>query len=217
MQLHAIPAWNRLTEAPCSSCHATPTWQLNKGGLDFLRNGHRLNPIQVASKDLKLENLFSLIFKTRVLADYRDNARTGLSNTPRPTTQFEQHSMSIYSGGGVGDRVSYFAEVYLSENTGATSGSNVVQGDAARTKLAEAFLMYSLPIGGKENFLRFRGGQILSEILHVLGVGARSAEQRSIVLNDALAGNANTFRPFDRQQGLEAEVVTKRVELAAGS
>lgn len=217
VQLHAIPAWSRLTGAPCASCHATPTMQLNKDGLEFLRNGHRLNPLKVDTKDQKLENYFALLFKLRVYADYRDDARTGLSNTQRPTTQFEQHSMSIYSGGALSNRVSYFAEVYLSENTGGTSGSNVVQGDASRKKLAEAFLQYNLPVGGGDaNFLRFRGGQILPEILHTFGVGARSAEQRAVVLNDALVGNDNTYRPFSRQQGLEAMLVTKRIDLAAG-
>lgn len=215
-QLNAVPAWSRLTGAPCSSCHATPTWQLNKDGLEFLRNGHRLDPLKVDSKDQKLENLFSLLFKLRVFADYRDDARTGLSEDQRPVTQFEQHSMSIYTGGALSDRLSYFAEVYLSENTGATSGSNVVQGDAARKKLAEAFLQYNLPVGSDGNFVRFRGGQILPEILHVFGVGARSAEHRTILFNDALAGNDNRFRLFSRQQGLEAGLVTKRIELATG-
>jgi len=215
-QLNAVPAWSRLTGAPCSSCHATPTMQLNKDGLEFLRNGHRLDPLKVDSKDQKLENYFALLFKLRVYADDRDDARTGLSETQRPVSQFEQHSMSIYTGGALSDRLSYFAEVYLSENTGSTSGSNIVQGDAARKKLAEAFLQYNLPVGDDGNFLRFRGGQILPEILHVFGVGARSAEARSIVFNDALAGNDNRFRMFSRQQGLEAGVVTKRVELYTG-
>ncbi len=214
--LNAVPAWSRLTGAPCASCHAAPTWQLNKDGLEFLRNGHRLDPLSVDSKDQKLENYFSLLFKLRVFADARDDARTGLSETQRPISQFEQHSMSIYTGGALSDRLSYFAEVYLSENTGATSGSNIVQGDAARKKLAEAFLQYNLPVGSDGNFVRFRGGQILPEILHVFGVGARSAEARTIVFNDALVGNDNRFRMFSRQQGLEAGLVTKRVELATG-
>ena len=49
-QLHAIPAWSRLTGAPCSSCHATPTWQLNKDGLAFLQNGHRIDPLKHFSR-----------------------------------------------------------------------------------------------------------------------------------------------------------------------
>jgi len=215
-KLQAIPAWSRLTGAPCASCHATPTFQLNKDGLDFLKNGHRLNPLKVVAKDQKLENYFSLIFKARVYNDQRDDSRTGLSNTQRPKTQFEQHSMSIYTGGAVSDRVSYFAELYLSENTGATSGSNVVQSDAARKKLAEAFIQYNFPVGGGGSFISARIGQILPPILHVFGVGARSAEQRAIVLNDALVGNDNTYRPFDRQQGIDATLVTKTVEVSAG-
>lgn len=215
-QVHAIPAWSRLTGAPCATCHATPTWQLNADGLEFLRNGHRLDPLKVDSKDQSLGNYFSLLFKYRAFADYRDDARTGLSNTQRPTSQFELHSMSIYTGGALSDRVSYFAEVYLSENTGATSGSNIVQGDAARKKLAEAFIQYNLPLGKSENFISVRAGQILPEILHVFGVGARSAEQRSIVVNDALVGNDNAYRLFSRQSGLDATVVTDRVQLTAG-
>ena len=213
---HAIPAWSRMTGAPCSTCHATPTMQLTKDGLDFLRNGHRLDPLKVDADDQDLSNYVSFVFKGRYYADYRDAARTGLTNTQRPKTQFEQHSMSIYTGGALSDRISYFAEVYLSENTGATSGSNVVQGDAARKKLAEAFVAYNLPVGDKGSFLKFRAGAILPEILHVFGAGARSAEHRSIVINDGLVGNANGFKLFNRQQGLDAALVTDRVEIAAG-
>ncbi|HQW65936.1 MAG TPA: hypothetical protein PLJ23_02795 [Gemmatimonadales bacterium] len=215
-QLHAIPAWSRLTGAPCSSCHATPTWQLNKDGLAFLQNGHRIDPLKVDTKDQKLENYFSIIFKGRTFVDKRDDARTGLSNTQRPEWQLEQHSMSIYTGGALSNRLSYFAEVYLSENTGATSGGNIVQGDAARKKLAEAFLAYNLPLAGEANIVSFRAGAILPEILHVFGVGARSAEQRSIVLNDALVGNLNTYRPFSRQQGIDATFQSGRIQLATG-
>jgi hypothetical protein len=215
-QLHAIPAWSRLTGAPCSSCHATPTWQLNKDGLAFLQNGHRLDPLKVDTKDQKLENYFSLVFKGRTFVDKRDDARTGLSNTQRPEWQLEQHSMSIYTGGALSNRLSYFAEVYLSENTGATSGGNIVQGDAARKKLAEAFLAYNLPLAGEKNIVSFRAGAILPEILHVFGVGARSAEQRSIVLNDALVGNLNAWRPFSRQQGIDATFQSDRFQVAGG-
>lgn len=215
-QLHAIPAWSRLTGAACSSCHATPTWQLNKDGLEFLKNGHRLNPLKVESKDQKIDNYFSLLFKFRAFSDMRDDSRTGLSNTQRPKTQFEQHSMAIYTGGAISDRLSYFAEIYLSENTGATSGSSISQGDASRKKMAEAFLAYNLPVGGEKNYVTVRAGQILPEILHVFGVGARSAEQRSIVLNDALVGNSNTYRPFNRQQGVDATLNSKQFEVSAG-
>ena len=37
----AIPAWSRQAGASCNACHATPTWQLNTTGLDFLKKGYR--------------------------------------------------------------------------------------------------------------------------------------------------------------------------------
>ncbi len=218
VQARAIPAWSRLTGASCSMCHATPTWQLNKNGLDFLKNGHRMEALKLDAKDQKFENYFSLLFKGRMYNDQWDKARTGNLYKNRAKTQFELHSMAIYTGGALSDRLSYFAEIYLSENSGATSGSNIVQGDASRKKLAEAFLQYNAPIGAsKDAFLKFRAGALVPEIIHVFGVGARSAEQRAIVLNDALAGNSNTYRPFTRQQGIEASVVHNRFDVVLGA
>ena len=213
--LHAIPAWSRQLGVSCAMCHATPTNQLTKDGLDFLKNGHRSEALKFNEKDQKLENYFSLLFKARLTNDQWDGARTGNLYANRARTQYELHSMAIYSGGALSDRLSYFAEIYLSENTGSTSGSNVVQGDASRKKLAEAFLQYNAPIGdGKQAYLKVRAGQIVPEMLHVFGIGARSAEQRAIVLNEALSGNSNTYRPFNRQQGLEASIVHNRFNVA---
>jgi len=213
----AVPAWSRQAAASCTACHATPTMQLNKTGLDFLKNGHRAEALKASMDDMKWDHYFSLVWKGRVFSDQLDDARTGLANTQKPTLEFEQHSFSIYTGGALADRFSYFTELYLSENTGATSGANVVQGDSARKKLAEAFIQYNHPLGEDgESFLAIRAGEILPAILHVFGVGARSAEQRAIVLNEALAGNSNTYRPFSRQQGLDATIVNKHFELAAG-
>lgn len=213
----AIPAWSRQAGADCRSCHATPTLQLTKTGLDFLKNGHRADALKVEAGDMKWDNYFSFVWKGRAFYDDLDSARTGLGNTQKPKTNFEQHSFSLYTGGALAERFSYFTELYLSENTGATSGGNVVQGDASRKKLAEAFLQYNHPLDASgESFLAVRAGEILPGILHVFGVGARSGEQRAIVLNEALAGNSNTYRPFSRQQGMDATFVTKKFELAAG-
>ena len=203
VQLLAIPAWSRMTGTSCNACHATPTWQLTTTGLEFLKNGHRMDATKVDPKDQKWDNYLSLVWKGRAYGDSLDSQRTGLATTQKPATNFEQHSFSIYTGGALSERFSYFTELYLSENTGSTSGANVVQGDAARKKLAEAFLQYNQPIS-KDLFLAVRAGEILPGILHVFGVGARSAEQRAIVLNDPLAGSTNTYRPFSRQQGIDA-------------
>jgi hypothetical protein len=213
--LFAIPAWSRGEATSCSSCHATPTWQLTSVGLDFLRNGHRADAFKYTSKNQTWDNYFSLIWKGRFFNDQLDGARTGNANTQKPSTNFEQHSFSIYTGGALHERFSYFTELYLSENTGSTSGANVVQGDASRKKLAEAFIQYNHPLGD-DLFLAVRAGEILPSILHVFGVGARSAEQRAIVLNEALAGNSNTYRPFSRQQGMDVQLNGKHFEVAAG-
>jgi len=215
VQLLAVPAFSRMTGASCNACHATPTWQLTTMGLEFLKNGHRMEALKVDPKDQKLDNYLSFIWKGRAYGDTLDSQRTGLANTQKPATNFEQHSFSLYTGGPLSDRFSYFTELYLNENTGSTSGANVVQGDAARKKLAEAFLQYNQPLG-KDMFLAVRAGEILPGILHVFGVGARSAEQRAIVLNDPLAGSTNTYRPFSRQQGLDATLVGKDFEAAVG-
>lgn len=211
VQLLAVPAWSRLTGANCSACHATPTWQLTPMGLDFLKNGHRQDATKVEPKDQKLDNYISLVWKGRAYGDTLDSQKTGLSNTQKPATNFEQHSFSLYTGGALADRFSYFTELYLNENTGSTSGANVVQGDAARKKLAEAFIQYNQPIN-KDLFLAVRAGEILPGILHVFGVGARSAEQRATVLNDQLAGSTNTFRPFSRQQGVDFTLASRHSE-----
>lgn len=214
-QLLAIPAWSRSEATACSSCHATPTYQLTNVGLDFLKNGHRNDPFKFNAKGQTWENYFSLIWKGRAFNDRLDDAKTGNANVQRPSTNLEQHSFALYTGGALYDRFSYFTEIYLSENTGSTSGGNIAQGDASRKKLAEAFLQYNHPLQDGM-FLAARAGEILPGILHVFGVGARSAEQRPIVLNDALAGNLNTYRPFSRQQGVDLTLIGKHFEVAAG-
>lgn len=213
----AVPAWSRGEGTACSTCHATPTWQLTSVGLDFLKNGHRSEPTKYNKANQKLDNYISLLWKYRFYNDRLDSDRAGNSNTQRPKTNFEQHSFALYTGGPLSERFSYFTEIYLSENTGATSGPNVTQGDASRKKLAEAFIQYNHPLQLAGNsFLAVRAGEIVPEIVHVFGVGARSAEQRSIPLNDALAGNTNTYRPFSRQQGLDATVHAGHYEATVG-
>jgi hypothetical protein len=212
---HAIPAWSRSEATACSTCHATPTWQLTSVGLDFLRNGHRNDPFKHNNKAMVWDNYFSLLWKGRIYNDRLDSARTGNANTQRPSTNFEQHSFALYTGGSLAERFSYFTEIYLSENTGSTSGANISQGDGARKKLAEAFLQYNHPLQDGM-FLSVRGGEILPAIVHMFGVGARSIEQRAIVMQEALAGSSNTYRPFSRQQGVDVTLNGKHFEATAG-
>lgn len=215
--LQAIPAWSRQNDTSCSSCHATPTWQLNKAGLTFLANGHRNEAFTVDKSEQTINNYLSFIWKFRAWNDQPDEARTALSVTQKPKTNFEQHSFAIYTGGPISERLSYFTEIYLSENTGSTSGSNIVQGDASRKKLAEAFLQYNHPLDeAGDTFLAARVGEILPELLHVFGIGARSAEQRTTMFNDSLAGNSNAYKPFSRQQGGDVTLVNEKYKVAVG-
>jgi hypothetical protein len=212
----AIPAWSRQMGASCNSCHATPTYQLNTTGLDFLKNGHRAEPFKMP-EEVDWKHYLSLVWKGRAWYEDLDAARTGNANTQKPKTNLEQHSFALYSGGPISDRFSYFTEIYLSENTGATSGANIVQGEAARKKLAEAFLQYNHPLtADEETFLAVRAGEILPAIIHVFGVGARSAEQRTVLFNEPLAGSPNTYRPFSRQQGLDATLTGAHYEVTVG-
>lgn len=205
----AIPAWSRQAGASCNACHATPTWQLNSTGIQFLTAGHRAEPFKMP-EEVDWKHYLSLIWKARAWYEDLDSARTGNANLQKPRTNLEQHSFALYSGGPISDRFSYFTEIYLSENTGATSGSNIVQGEGARKKLAEAFLQYNHPLtADQETYLAVRAGEILPAIIHVFGVGARSAEQRTVPFNEALAGSSNTYRPFSRQQGIDASIVGK--------
>lgn len=213
----AVPAWSRSEGTSCSTCHATPTWQLTNVGLDFIKNGHRTEATSYNKSGQKLDNYISFLWKYRAFNDRPDDARTGNAAAQKPRTNFEQHSFALYTGGPLSERFSYFTEIYLSENTGATSGTAVTQGDASRKKLAEAFLQYNHPLalaGG--SFLAVRVGEIVPAIVHVFGVGARSAEQRSIPLNDSLAGNTNSYRPFSRQQGLDATLNAGHFEGTVG-
>lgn len=212
----AIPAWSRQAGASCNACHATPTWQLNTTGLDFLKNGHRAEAFKM-NEEIKWDHYLSLIWKGRAWYESVDDSRTGNANTQKPRTNLEQHSFALYTGGAVADRFSYFTEIYLSENSGSTSGGNIVQGEAARKKLAEAFLQYNHPLDeANETFVAVRAGEILPAILHVFGVGARSAEQRTVIFNEALAGNSNSYRPFSRQQGVDATLTGKHYEVTVG-
>ncbi|HAZ14765.1 MAG: hypothetical protein A2X86_10540 [Bdellovibrionales bacterium GWA2_49_15] len=205
-QAHAVPAFGRTIGGNCTACHATPTWQLNEMGLEFLKNGHRSEALAFKADEIKWDNYLSFVWKGR--AYYTENAK--------PRSQFEQHSFSIYSGGALSERFSYFTEMYLSENTGVTNRTTVAGygGDAARKKLAEAFLQYNQPLGGK-NFVAVRAGEILPEMIHTFGAGARSIEDRAQIFNVA-TNSANPYKPFTRSQGLDVKLNAEVLEATVG-
>ncbi|MBI2522605.1 MAG: hypothetical protein HYV97_19450 [Bdellovibrio sp.] len=204
---HAVPAFGRaMGGVSCNACHATPTWQLNQTGLEFLRSGHRTDHKEFKADEVKWDNYLSLVWKFRAYNTDKPAANAG------GKSQFEQHSFSIYTGGALSDRFSYFTEMYLSENSSNTATAS--QGDSARKKLAEAFLQYNLPIG-EHNFVAFRAGEILPEIVHTFGVGARSIEQRAEIHNTG-TNSANPYKPFFRSQGFDAKYNSEYVEATVG-
>ncbi len=90
----AVPAWSRQAGMSCYGCHATPTMQLTKTGLDYLKNGHRAEALKFTEDDMKWDNYLSLVWKGRAIYDDLDDAKTGLSNTQKPKINFEQHSFA---------------------------------------------------------------------------------------------------------------------------
>ncbi len=53
----AVPAWARLTGVSCADCHAVPTLQLTAMGLEFQRNGARLDPTSLDESSQKLTSV----------------------------------------------------------------------------------------------------------------------------------------------------------------
>lgn len=210
----AIPAFSRITKAKCSSCHETPTWQLNENGLSFLKNGHREDYKTYDSNKMDLENYMSFVWKGRA---YNNDIKTTPESTSSvPNTQLEQHSFSLYIGGPIAENFSFFTEMYLSENTNNTSKTTTdyYAADGARKKLAEAFLQYNIEVG-EDKFVAIRAGEILPEIIHTFGVGSRSIEQRAMVFNDK-ANAANPYKIFTRSQGMDVKYNSEMIEAALG-
>lgn len=100
----AIPAWARRYDVDCSSCHVGGGWKLNRMGQDFLRYGHRFEGD--STKDTGFGDYNSFGYKFR------------FNGGNKKIESFEQHAFSIYTGGPLGGGFSYFAELYLHENSG---------------------------------------------------------------------------------------------------
>ncbi len=135
------------------------------------------------------------------LNDYLSMTAKIRYNTFKKNT-FEQHSFSIYTGGALDKGFSYFAEMYLHENSGKVNANEANAtdfSDYGRSKLAEAFLQYTY---GDENvYTTARFGQILSQLLYIGGTGGRLGKDRSMALTSGVG--LNPYRPFQRNYGLE--------------
>ena len=147
-RLMAVPAFARQTGNDCTACHQLPTLQLTQVGLDFQRNGKRMEPAAMDAKTQDLPNYFSLMVEEGYNA----------AQSTKPSTSTDQPSFSMYSGGALSDRFSYTAIYHFNEQ------------ESPSANLEEAFIQYNLPVA-KDAFIAFRGGQFNPELLRNFGVG----------------------------------------------
>lgn len=188
----AVPAWARLTTMSCADCHALPTLQLTAMGLEFQRNGARLDPTSVDAARQRLDTYASITV---------DASAQAVKGT-KPATQTAQPDFQVVSGGALSDRFSYTLMYHF--NTGATPADG----------MEEAFIQYNLPIS-KAAFLQIRGGQLNPEILRDFGLGAGSVLGAPLVLSTPVSGTSPfTLDAFGR--GVDVKLNWSRLELAAG-
>lgn len=196
----AIAAWARKYDVDCSTCHAGPMYKLTPLGAEFLRRGHRMADDEPTTD---LTRLISFNTKLRV----HDSNAAG-----RPST-FELHAFSMYTGGPIASHWSYFTELYFYENTGRTAGA--VNNDLGRSKLADAYLMFTSHPGAT-TYTTVKLGQISpSQMLLYWNVGPRYTETRPYIVNNS-AVSPNTYRPFVRNFGAEVGQTMKDFHAAFG-
>jgi len=196
----AITAWARKYKLDCSACHSGPMYKLTPMGAEFLRRGHRMADDEPT---INLAELISVNTKLRV----HDSNAAGRNST------FEVHAFSLYTGGAIAKRWSYFAEFYMYENTGRTTAA--VNADLGRSKLADAYLMFtSTP--EKTTYTTVKLGQISpSQMLIYWNVGPRYTETRPYIVNNSTVA-PNTYRPFVRNFGIEVAQTVSDFHAAIG-
>lgn len=188
----AVPAWARLTTMSCADCHALPTLQLTAMGLEFQRNGARLDPATHDASTQRLDTYASITL----------DASAQAVKSAKPATQTAQPDFQVVSGGALSDRFSYTLMYHF--NTGAAPSDG----------MEEAFLQYNLPIS-KTAFLQIRGGQVNPEILRDFGLGAGSALGAPLVLSTPMTGTS-PFTLDAAGRGVDVKLNWSRLELAAG-
>ena len=122
-QAEATSAWARKYKVECSLCHQGPMYKLTPYGAEFLRRGHRASDDEPT---INWAELFSINTKLRA----HDSNAAGHNST------FEVHAFSVYAGGVLSKRMSFFTELYLYENTGRTTAA--INSDFGRSKIGRA-------------------------------------------------------------------------------
>ena len=198
-QLQAIPAWARMTGASCATCHAIPTLQLTATGLEFLRNGYRMEPTTFKPSTQNLGDYVSLT------AEKQFTVVSGAN----PSTKFEQPVVQLASGGPLSDHFSFMVMYKFNSSSDPTQN------------LEAAILQYNLPIA-KDTFLSIRGGQFTPQILRTFGLGAASYVTPPLVLTTNLpvglpaTATTGTFNLGNDKQGMDVQLNWKAFEIAAG-
>jgi hypothetical protein len=198
----AIPAWSRRYKEPktdCLSCHTWGSWKLNKRGQDFMRYGHHFEGDK--EEGLGLSEYVSFASKIRFIGGNQK------------LESFHQEAFSVYTGGSLGKGFSYFIEAYLHDNSGKNTGPSDF-GDYGRTKLAESVLQYTH--GPESRYFTARIGQILPQLLHINGMGARTFAARSNLWTRSAINPGNAYQPFSRQYGLDVAYHALATNAVAG-
>lgn len=205
----AVPAFARKTGLECNSCHFGGTNRLTQLGRDFLLRGHRLKSDEgikkSSEKGIVLSDYMSLAAKFRYTA-----------NNGEPSTAFDQESFSIYTGGPLMGKFSYFVEYYFHERGGFTNATGTSTSTTDyRSKLADAYLHYNTNPQG-EQYLWARAGQIYPYAIYNASSGGRTTISRPFVINNN-AGGGNLYTPRDRAYGVSlGYVLTTNFRVEAG-
>lgn len=196
----AVPAWARKYELSCGSCHVGGTNKLTLMGLKFQRRGYRMTDDEPMkdSKGVSLGNYLSFASKFRYEAEKDAN----------PSTKFDVEALSIYSGGPIQDKYSYFFEIYLHERGKDATSTGGQLDTATRSKLAEAYLQYTSR-SDSDDYTFFRAGQYTPRIIYHASTGGRFSVNRPLVWNDNVGGG-NLYTPRDRFYGATAGVSTSK-------
>ncbi|MBI4051350.1 MAG: hypothetical protein HY400_02475 [Elusimicrobia bacterium] len=215
----AITAWARKYGVSCNVCHAAG-YKLTRAGQKFLREGHTMPGTQ--EKEANLSDYLAITGKIRAWAKPKkvETLATG-TETKESRSSFEEHALSLYTGGPLDKGFSYFVEMYLHENEKKNplenSETNVSDmGDWGRSKLAEAYLQYLKPISGYEDaFWTARIGRIMPWLVHLHGGGARLEYSRPLAFSSTV-NTTNPYRMFSRQYGVGAGLGIKDAFVEAG-
>lgn len=217
-EAHAITAWARKYGVSCNTCH-TAGYKLTGMGQKFLRAGHKM-PGDVSMKDAKMTDYLALTGKLRTTATYAKVSEATKQDVIKTGNGFQAHAFSLYTGGPLDKGFSYFGEIYLSENEAVSADpakladeKNSLQGNWARSKLAEFYLQYHKYFGD-DAFISARMGRIMSSLVHLHGGGARLEYSRPLPFTSTQGDNP--YRTYNRQYGWALGAGLKDVFLELG-